>query len=406
MNIGELFVNLGIKGGKDTQNTLKGVKGGMKDIKSVSIEAKAAIVATIYTLKNLMQQSTQNGVALTQFSNLTGQSTKKLQQWQYANKMAGGTAEEVTGVVTSMQQAFAQLELGEGPAKYLGLLAEGLGKVGESLDVEKMNDSFYTLEKFRSFLKSGGTGKIGVDNEIGTSLGITPGMIAGIRGGMFGDKILNSANPYSEGQAKALQNVHAEWVKLADDIQKTIGRLNVKFGKDLVKDIGGLIKPLSHLVEQLILLSDKVGVFERLGKVFENIGNIAEIVTDKVRLLNEGPNKDEEGQNKMGINTMIKSGQLANGGQALSFLDVLGVMLKDKYGWLFQDASGMNVSQGAYSQAAKPNMGMGFQAAPNVTVNNNNSFPPSANPAQITEKVSTGTVKGVKEAYRQLPQGL
>lgn len=307
MKIAELFVDLGVKGGDQTQNTLKGVKGGMNQVKSSSIAAKAAIIAAIYGLQRLTTASMNAGVAQTQFSNLTGLSTKKLQQWQHANKMAGGSAEEVTGVVTSMQQAFAQLQLGEGPAKYLGLFAEGLERVGESLDPEQMRDSFYTLEKFRAFVKGGGSGNVGIDNEIGASLGISQGIIAGSRGGLFDDSILNRARIVSDRQAKEAMRIKAMWTDLGDTIEKEIGKLNTQFGGKLVKDLTDLVKQFAFLTAEIIKMSNEMGVFDRLSTAIQNLANLLDLVRGITQELNAAGNPEVE-QRKSEESTMSQFG--------------------------------------------------------------------------------------------------
>ena len=383
MNIGELFVSLGIKGGKETQGTLKGVKSEMKNVKSVSIEAKAAILATVYGLKTLMSQSMQNGTAIAQFSNLTGLSTKKLQQWQYANKMAGGSAEEVTGMIGNMQSAFAQLELGEGPAKYMGLFAEGLSKVGESLDPEKMNDAFYTLEKFRAFVKAGGSGNIGVDNEVGRSLGISDNVIGGSRAGMFDEGTLSKAKTYSDSQAKELQRLQGMWTDLGDTIQKEIGKLNSKFGGQLVKDISAIAKELTSVVSGVVELANSLKAFELIQDSLRGWVLLLKEVKGIVLEIDSAVNKKRTGEEQIAFKERESKGMT----------DQFFGGLKVLYGELGNAVMGSNPA---------PNMAyQGSQASSDkaLVVNQTINVGDASNALEVKQAAKAGVIQA---AYRQI----
>lgn len=393
MNIAELFVNLGIKGDDKTTTKLKSVKGGMNDVKSSSIGAKAAILAAFYGLQRLTSASMNAGVAQVQFANLTGLSTKKLQQWQYANKMAGGSAEEVAGTITGMQQAFAQLQLGEGPAKYLGLFAEGLEKVNESFDEKKMGDVFYTLEKARAFLKGGGSGNIGVDNEIISSLGISPNMLAGMRGGSFDDSVLNRARIVSDGQAKEAQRIKAMWTDLGDTVEKEIGKLNTKFGGQLVKDLTEVVKQMAFLVSEVIKLGNNLGVFDRLSKAIENVGNLANLVQGITKELNSETPKEDKTPIGKGIDNLKA---LYDGGDwdtvfkyVKEALSIETSMSKSQADANTFKASALAPSMAGYTSGTGPKL---------IGVTQNQNFYGSTDP----KAAGTEGKSGVKSAFNQL----
>jgi hypothetical protein len=399
MNIGELFVNLGVKGGGETQKTLKGVKGGMKDVKSMSLEAKAAIIATVYGLKQLMSQSMQQGTALTQFTNLTGQSIKKLQQWQYVNKLAGGTAEEVTGVVTGMQQAFAQLELGEGPAKYLGLFAEGLAEVQESFDTTKMNDVFYILEKARAFINSpSAKANIGVANEALSSMGISPSMIAGLRGGAFSDRALNAAPTYSEGEANALKNANSQWLQLSETIQKTIGRLNVKFGGQLVKDLKEIVTQMALMAEAAVNLANDLKI---LAVISESLKGWAMLFKEIREYTSEKDPETASMENAFNKTVANKDGNWGSKTGA-SFGEAMG----DFFRMIIPKDSNSGINMG-YMNALKPDVNDVRSGGSNTTINQVLNIGQGANIADVKDGARKGANQGVQSAYRQLSaQGL
>lgn len=279
MQVGEMFVKLGIKGDASATKGIDKVRGGLEDVKKMSLQAKAAIVGVVFGLQRLMTGSMQQGVALQQFANFTGMSTKALQQYQFAARQAGLQNEEITQSVVGMQSAFAQLKLNKGPQEYLGYFATTLKEIGKDFDYNKMEDAFYTMQKMREFVEGGGTGQIDIDNQILQSLGATQGMIAGFRGGAFNENILNSAQVYSDKESKALSNVNAGWVRLGETVQKAVGRMNVKFGGQLIQDLTKITESVVKLTTQLLLLSESSGAFGRLSKAIENVANLIDLVS-------------------------------------------------------------------------------------------------------------------------------
>ena len=287
MVVGELFVKLGLKGDADTNKKVKNVEGGLSDVKKMSLQAKAAIIGVVYGLQKLMTGSMNNGVALQQFANYTGLSTKSLQQYQYAAKMAGISGEEITTSVLGMQQAFAQLELNQGPIEYMGWFGETLRTAGREFDPRKMKDAFYTMQKMREFVEVGGTGKgAGVDNQVLGNLGASQGMIAGLRSGAFNDAILNSARIVSDSQSKALVRMKAQWTDLADHIEKKIGSLGLRFGSKIIPDLKQLVVAFTELISSLLKLADKLELFDRLAIAIGNIANGVDLISG---FINEVP---------------------------------------------------------------------------------------------------------------------
>src|ERR1700744_4238817 len=103
MDIGSLFLNLGIKGSEKTVGALTDVKKGLGELGSMSLEAKAGIVAAMYALEQLFATSGKAGTDLTNFNAITGESVKTLQQYQYAARQVGVSNQEVEGSFKTLQ---------------------------------------------------------------------------------------------------------------------------------------------------------------------------------------------------------------------------------------------------------------------------------------------------------------
>lgn len=272
MNIGELFVELGIKGGDKTVGTLSSIKKGLGDIRDTSFETKAAIAAAVYGLERLMSASAQTGTNLTNFEAITGLSTQTLQKWQYATQQAGGTAEELTGTVRSVQNAMTDLLLGKGNPEGLGWLERMVG-----FDPKKAKDTFYVLEKLQEFAKAAPPE---LAAKVIKSFGVSEGVLAAMRRNMYRDDIFARAPRYSKGEAATLDKVNISWGNLGRQIQMALGHLNAKHGLTIINDISKAVTETGKLVDKLLLLAEALKVFEKLSTVMGALSSAIGTTTD------------------------------------------------------------------------------------------------------------------------------
>ena len=99
MLAGEFFINLGIKGADKTLGELTNTQKGMEGLGASSLEAKAAVVALFYAMKQLVGLSANTGFSLHSFEAFTGIDHKVLERYQYAARKVGDTNESVTSSV-------------------------------------------------------------------------------------------------------------------------------------------------------------------------------------------------------------------------------------------------------------------------------------------------------------------
>lgn len=259
MNIAELFVNLGIKGSEKTVGALTNVGKGLGEVKSMSLEAKAGIVAAMYALERLVATSGAAGTGLTNFNAFTGLSARQLQQWQYAARQAGVTGEEFAGSVKSVQTAMTNMMMGKGAPEGLGLLANKVG-----FDPKKARDTFYVLEQLQKFART-------VPNDIGNSVmksfGLSEGTIAAMRRNSFSPELMARAPIYSDKEINSLNQANVAWSNLGNKIEMAIGHFNSKHGMQLVGDITKITNAVLKLTESLIKMGEKFKVFDAVAKV-------------------------------------------------------------------------------------------------------------------------------------------
>lgn len=276
----------------------------------MSLEAKAGIVAAIYALQKLMQESMQQGNTLAQFATYTGLSAEQLQRWQYAARQAGVAGEEITGSIKSVQNAMTNMLLGKGAPEGLGMVANTLKNMG-GFDYNKVRDTFYVMERLQKFAQ---VVPADVANNMLKSFGLSEGTINAMRRNAFNPGTMSHAPIYSDREVDKLQKVDVAWANLGQKIQMAIVHLNAKHGLGLVQDLSKITSEIVKLSESLIKLADNFKLFDKIGKVFSAIGGGLEKIND---IMDDVKHGDEVAdQNKIGANVkpikIGKRGEAAN----------------------------------------------------------------------------------------------
>lgn len=288
MTIAELFVKLGITGGEKAKKDIEGVKGGMADLASMSLEAKAAILAAMYAVEEMGRKSAQTGNDLRQFENVTGMSAVTLQKFIYAARQVGVGANDVTSSIKGIQSAMTAMAYGKGPPEALALFTRYVG----GIDKSKLNDAFYLVQKFQEFVQKA---PANMTRMLAPSMGITEAMLSAMHQHAFTAQTLNKAPVYSENQISSLQNVQVGWANLGASIEMAFGKLNAKHGPQLIKDISLIAKELFKLADVLLTIGERLKIFEHIHEVFAALGGILGLVNSSVKTDEDGKPIKEQG---------------------------------------------------------------------------------------------------------------
>lgn len=283
MTIAEFFVELGVKGSEKAVGALKGIKDGMSNLESTSLETKAAILGVVYGLQQMMSKSGEAGSNLTNFTALTGLSAKSLQQWQYAARQANVNSEEFTSSLSNVQKGIAKIWTeGKGPSG-LGLIANTVG-----LDQKRLQDTFYLMTKLQEFALSTKVAPA-LGNTALESMGLSPNTIAAMRRKKFTPEVLNSAPIYSDNQIKSLDRVNIAWSNLGQKVQKAFGDFTSKRGMELVNEFSQIAVAVIKLATAFDHLAQTLKLFPLIGKIFEGWAGLFEESADTVESLNKSP---------------------------------------------------------------------------------------------------------------------
>ncbi len=302
MNIAELFVNLGIKGADKTVGALGNVKKGLGEVSSMSLEAKAGILAAMYGLERMMSISGQAGTNLTNFAALTGISTQNLQQWQYAARQAGISGEELSGNMKAVQNAMSNMLLGKGAPEGMAVIAKAVG----GLDVNRVRDVTYMMGKLQEAAQ-----KLPKDvgNNMLKTFGLSEGVISGMRRNVFNSENFKKAPTYSNGEIGQLDKANIAWSNLGNKIEMAFGHFNAAHGLKLVQDISKIADSVFRLVDSLTKLADKLKIFDALDQSFEGINKIMGLLNGKSvdEVMKSDKNKHHFGDNTWWMNGINKA---------------------------------------------------------------------------------------------------
>jgi hypothetical protein len=275
VNIAELFVNLGITGADKTVGALTSVKKGLGEVSSMSLEAKAAILAAVYGLERMMSASGMAGTNLTNFTSLTGLSTKALQQWQYGMVTAGGTADEMTTNIMAIQKAVAATDWGKGVPEGWAILANASGD--KDLWAHK-SDPFYIAKAFIKGINSAGKNPetMAAMNALANSVGLTDHFISGGRRGKFEQSNLDHAPVRSEAMISSLDKSHVALATAEMKMGMLFDKFTSRHGQQLAGDMLKIATAIFKVADAMDILATKLKLFQAIEKTVETIAKIME----------------------------------------------------------------------------------------------------------------------------------
>lgn len=401
MNVGELVLNLGIKGSEKTVGAISNVKKGLQETASMSLEAKAGIVAAMYALERLFATSGKAGTDLTNFSAALGVSAQTLQQYQYAARQVGVSNQEIEGTFKTLQGTVSKTLLGEGAPKGLARVSLLTGGISAQ-DLQRYQQQPQLLiQKLQEYAKK--ESNIGLRNETLKSFGLGENMISALSRNAFRPEVLQKAPTYSDKEVGQLDKANIAWSNLGNKVQMAVGHFNAMHGGQLVSDISKIVTQVIKLVEAFAKLSDKLHLFEMIGKAFQGWVNIlggVNTAVDKISGAISSPNE----RKKLAADTVQGGRDIAG------YLGSLGKDLADSILPKKNEPIGPSVAPkilGALGnpavsrQAITPSLSVQKSSGntQNNSVNINNNF---QHPGTDHKKTGSSMKQAVEQAYRQM----
>lgn len=384
MKVGELFVNLGIKGTEKTARIITNIKDGLKDVANTSTETKLALVGVVYGLERMMRFSTQMGAGLKSFSAYTRISTDELQRWQYAGRKVNVTNQEVENSFRGVSRAIGLMKIGKGAPEGLAMLAKGT-----NIDLNKLEDTAYVMTKIQELLTNNGSDNT-LLNTIAESFSLSPDMVAGLKQGAFTAEKMKGAPVFSKNQVNTLADMNAKMSEFYNNLQLSMGVFVEKFFPQIVAlldKVSGKLKDISfgispedkRSLEGVLIVMEKIADF--VGVVASGWKEVFGLISDFKKVYGESG-----------------SGGVAK--KASSFMDSIYNMFDPNFSLASKVGIGLS-KMDIFPKYKTAEQAMGGS---NVNINQNINFEGGQN--LDMREIKDNFKKTTEETYRQLPIGV
>lgn len=271
MKIGEMFIKLGIEGGKDAAKSLKNIQVNLQNLRKKTLILIGTMTAIAAVIKRMSTNSQNAGQSLRDFENNTGVSARTLQRWQHAGRKAGASAE-------SMRQSFSSL--GEALAgQRWGDPIEGFEIVNAFTELRKIDttDTLGVMKELRKFAQMDLPQFTAVEiTRWLRSFGLTDDVIAAMKRGELSESHMRGARLYDANKIKQLAKNRNKWADISDKWEKTIEVLTTKVTPALQKAADALITAINIMTKRLGGVN--VGFLKKtIGSDLESLKRISRI---------------------------------------------------------------------------------------------------------------------------------
>lgn len=266
MNIGELFLTLGVKG--QGLGTLREVAKTIADLPVDAAAAIASMAGISLELGKMAEEALATSVAFHNFSNQTGLSWQELQRWQIVAEQANVSAQAIATSVSTLERNLAEIRLGRGNISPFQMLGIGTNQT-----------AFGVLDQLREKIK--GLNPATATNMI-SQMGLSPEMMNVLRltdqqFRDFGSHVhgINERQEQDFLKAKLTivqlgQSFRYVMFGIVSDFAEVINK-SMQF-KDVMRQLGlvalGLAAyffPVTASIAALILVLDDLAVYSRGG---------------------------------------------------------------------------------------------------------------------------------------------
>lgn len=273
MNIGELFVTLGIKG--QGLGTLKEVAKTIADLPLDAAAAIAGLAGISFELSHMAEEALKTAIGFQMFSSETGLSWQELQKWQIVAEQANVSAESVASSVSALQRNLAEIRLGRGniaPFQMLG--------------INPNQDAFAVINQLRSRIK--GLNPAMATNMI-SQMGLSPDMmhVLQLTDRQF-TEFSNHVHGINERQEKDFLQAKQTLVQWGQTFRYAMFGIVADFSEAIEKSLqfkqaltavglvalalGAYFFPVTAAIAALVLVLDDLAVYATGGKSLTGVG--------------------------------------------------------------------------------------------------------------------------------------
>jgi hypothetical protein len=278
---GRFFISLGLNGAEKTLSGLSQVNDHFGGLKTLSTEAKLAILAALAGLEQLVSVGGKFGSQMTMLHEHLNVSIQDLQKYGNAAQIAGSSVQSMYTAFGNIQDALESLRLEGKAAPFFPALMGIIQQSGQNIseeDVLKMGNTpggdVKFLNLLRKMINNSKVNQFDLYHMISQN-GMLPTDIYDVlamNGGKTFDKALKMAPTVSNGNVAQLNSLNMEW-------QQTLERFEVAMKNFAATPwIMDLVKGLDNFADATKRLSESLPKIEE--KTQKTVGGVAEYLFD------------------------------------------------------------------------------------------------------------------------------
>jgi hypothetical protein len=250
MTIAELFVKLGFK--VEGADELEKLRSGLADAAVQGGKAALGLDLVTAAIGGIIEAAVNGSIGLQKFDLLTGLSTGRLKQWQYAGEQANISAQEMTKTIENVQLAGARV----------ALTGEGIG-AWSLLGIDPRQNPFEVLAALHRELLSVHKDHVAAARFILGQAGIPENVVQGLSRKDFNKEKLADEYMLTTANQRAMRELNKEWSVLPF----LIGSVSDKFVADLAPEISKVIRLLTEGIDELAKFAEWLGGSSRAAAI-------------------------------------------------------------------------------------------------------------------------------------------
>lgn len=274
MNVGELFLNIGIKGGDVVGKVLDQSEKGMSGLAFTAGEAKLAIAGIATAVEETFRQSGKAGHTLEVLADAVGVSTDKIQGLQNAFRNIGGdqAADQVGDLLQNLQKVQTQI----GTGSTLNAWQEKFFASSPANREKFVHDKIYALEQVRQWLQKQ---DLSTDSARGRAENIVNSLVGG--GAEVFHTLLRMKQDITSlkpgnivADTRGLDKLNSGFANILRNIKVFGENQSAAFGPEFIANLSQITNSVIKLTAALIKAGNAIGFFKGIGSLIQTASTI------------------------------------------------------------------------------------------------------------------------------------
>ena len=262
MNIGSLFVDIGLEGAGSAIRGIGSVTKGLRDASLIANQSLQFMTRFFESGKKIVLESSQMGTSILNNSKTLDIATTQLQKWDYAARLSGANIGEMDNAFKSLQSSILGLREGDAP-EYFNMLFSEISKIDPELDTVRFlsGDLEYAMGVIRKVAKNS-SADISIINAALSNLGFSEGVSNFLR---LSDVNLNGISKdliISDKNVKNLNEMDKKITEIGQVWKVAFAEASTVFDKSFFTDLRDIIKELAELLKSVVQLMKDSGILK------------------------------------------------------------------------------------------------------------------------------------------------